>query len=114
MNVNTRTAASGIAARLLIHTGEGRCTAGTSVKSMLCRLCLLCMSVLQRGRKTALGVQVSDQAGHQIFVSASVDSLIELPLPPGTYHVVAQNGRVQRTYTMKLAPQAIVDLYLRP
>ena len=112
--MNTQTAALGNAARLLIHSGKERGAADTFIKSALSRLGSLCMLVSQRRDKTRLGVQVSDLAGHQIFASESVNCLIELPLPAGTYRVVAYHGKVQRTYTMKLEPQASVDLYLRP
>jgi hypothetical protein len=58
------------------------------------------------------GVQVQDLQGHEYFAADDARSLIDLPLPAGTYHVTLRQGELQRRYTVALAHGARFDLHL--
>lgn len=58
------------------------------------------------------GVHVQDLQGHEYFAADDAQSLIDLPLPAGTYHVTLRQGELQRRYTVALEHGARFDLHL--
>jgi hypothetical protein len=58
------------------------------------------------------GVRVEDLQGREYFAAADARPLIDLPLPPGTYHVTLRQGEQQRRYTVALEHSARFDLHL--
>ena len=50
--------------------------------------------------------------GHRLLTIHVLSPVIDAPLAAGTYQVTARLGKVQRGYTVALAPGAIFDLHL--
>jgi hypothetical protein len=64
-------------------------------------------------RRPVTRLEIDDLQGRRFFAAKDARSLIDVPLPAGTYHVTARLGSVHRCYTVKLEQGAHVDLYLR-
>ncbi len=98
-------------ARLLIHTGDA---VGTirSILALACRAMGLKHSL--RKDREPIQVFVEDMGGNRMLSLDDATSLIDLPLPPGTYQVTARHGNVRRGYTLTLARNTSFDLYLSP
>jgi hypothetical protein len=62
--------------------------------------------------KIPLSLQINNLQGCPVFTNANAGALTSLPLPAGTYHVMASWGCINRCYTLALAQGASFDLYL--
>jgi hypothetical protein len=100
-------------ARLLIHAGTVPGVGNRRFDRLLLQWCAWAAKAWRQRPSTPKGVYVDDLQGRQFFASEDAGSLIEVPLPAGTYHVSVRLGDVRRRYTVKLEHGSIVDLYLR-
>ncbi len=62
---------------------------------------------------TQLRLSIVDPQGNVMLASDNAGALLDVVLPPGTYQVIAQFGKVRRGYTLNLAQGTSFDLYLR-
>lgn len=99
-------------AHLLIHAHEGVLAGSDRFAWMLSRLRALAPAPWRRAAATPTGVRVEDLQGREYFAAEDAHSLIDLPLPAGTYHVTLRLGELQRRYTVALEHGARVDLHL--
>jgi hypothetical protein len=67
----------------------------------------------RNGQRAPLSLRIDNLKGLRVHAVDDAGPLIDVPLPPGTYHVTMQFGTVRRSYTMTLEPGASFDLYLR-
>jgi hypothetical protein len=96
-------------ARLLIHTGDA---IGT-IQSKLGLAFHAFGRMRMRGKdREPIQVFVEDMEGNRVLALDDAAPLIDLPLPPGTYQVMARQGKVRRGYTLKLERNSSFDLYL--
>jgi len=96
-------------ARLLVH-------AHVAGRQNLFRLALQRLLTVRREAPqvpSPMRVRVADLQGREVRCVDTTESLIELPLPAGTYDVTVTLGRLRRRYTMTLASGASCDLHLR-
>jgi hypothetical protein len=99
-------------ARLLIRAADGRRTEHGSLGHVLLRLRALAADHLQRRPAARAGVRIDSLQGCPCFAFEDVGSLIDVPLPAGTYHVTVVLGAMQRRYTVTLEHGATFDLRL--
>lgn len=95
--------------RLLIHAGYESPAHGTPMK--LAWRALLALYANCTAHRGPLSLQIDDLQGSKLLAVEDAAALTEVPLPAGTYHVIARRGRVRRRYTMTLE-QGTFDLYL--
>jgi hypothetical protein len=101
-------------ARLLIHAGGADPGPRThETESPLRRLRALYSAGPQHDTRATLRLQIDDLQGRRMLSLEDADPLVDIELPPGTYHVSAQLGDLRRGYTMTLGHGAPFDLYLR-
>lgn len=101
-------------ARLLIHAMGSTPCCSESFAGALRRLRCSLLDALRRHPPLSTGVRVDDLRGQPYFAAEDVHSLIDVPLPAGTYHVNVRLGDLQRRYTVTLEQGKSFDLYLRP
>ena len=66
-----------------------------------------------RGRSSAtVGLRIADLQGRHYFSASVLPSVIDLPLPAGTYHVTVSQGGQHRRYTVALEQGITFDLHL--
>ena len=107
-------ASQGIQARLLIHAGGSDLDPRTRIgDSPLRRLRALYSAGPQHDERATLRLQIDDLHGRRLLSLEDAGPLVDIELPPGTYHVTAQLGEVRRGYTMTLGEGQPFDLYLR-
>jgi hypothetical protein len=114
-HLNTRTLACTDApsvARLLIHAGEAAGGTGWSVESLIRRVRARCLDET-RNEQAPLGLEIHDLQGNRVLTLDTAGPLVDVALPPGTYHVTTQLGDVRRKYTVALEQGASFDLHLR-
>ncbi len=63
--------------------------------------------------RAPLKVEINDLQGCRVLAIDNAGSLIDVPLPAGTYHVTAHLGKLRRGYTMTLQQGESLDLHLR-
>lgn len=100
-------------AHLLIHAGTRPAVGQTRFQATLRRLRLLYPHDVRNTDSGLMRVQINDLQGQQVFGVESAETLLDIPLPAGTYHVIVQRGKVRRSYTMAIEPGTSFDLYLR-
>jgi hypothetical protein len=100
-------------ARLLIHATGGTNVGGGVLAGSLRRFLMPALEALRRRPPLPTCVRVDDLRGQQFFAADDVRSLVDVPLPAGTYHVNVRLGELQRRYTVTLQQGTTFDLYLR-
>lgn len=67
------------------------------------------------GRRTsaAMSLSVTDLGGHAVFNADRAEPVTVVPLPAGTYHVLARGSGIERRYTLALDSWATFDLYVK-
>jgi hypothetical protein len=95
-------------ARLRIHSESGLSAESGHLKSALQRLRRI---IATDDRSFAL--RISDERGCHVAAIDDAPPMNVLELPPGLYQVVARRGAASRSYTLKLAGGATIDLHLR-
>jgi hypothetical protein len=98
------------AARLLIHATDG--AGHWSLESLLRRLRAHWRAV-PADERAARRLEIHDLRGRRMLALDDAGPLVEVALPPGTYHVTARRGPVQRGYTVALEQGVSFDLHLR-
>ena len=99
-------------AHLLIHAHEGVRAGPGRFAWMSSRLRALAPDHRRSAAAARTGVRVEDLQGREYFAAEDARSLIDLPLPAGTYHVTLRLGELQRRYTVALEHGARFDLHL--
>jgi len=99
-------------ARLLIHAAGDVRAEQRTFDSLMQRLRLRDTGGPRSGR-LPLGLKIHDLHGLRVLALDDAGPLVDVALPPGTYHVTAQQGAVRRAYTITLEQGASFDLYLR-
>jgi hypothetical protein len=100
-------------ARLRIHAHADTRVRGGVLGWVWRRILALVSRAAGPHRLPVTRLEVDDLQGRQFFAATDASSLIDVPLPPGTYQVTARLGPVHRCYTVRLEQGARVDLYLR-
>jgi hypothetical protein len=98
-------------AHLLVHAGEPRRDAARP--SLWHRLARRVLRAPRPSARAPVHLSIDDLAGRRLLELDQVAPLLDIPLPPGTYHVTACQGPAMRRYTMTLAGTAAHDLHLR-
>lgn len=101
------------AARLLIHVEGARDANRRPLQSALRWLLALCSDRARVKERLLLDVQIDDLQGRRVLAIQGPGSLIDVPLPAGTYRVTANFGTVRRSYTLALEAGAPLELRLR-
>lgn len=57
-------------------------------------------------------LQIHDLRGHRRLALAEIGPLVDIALPPGTYHVTVERAGRQRRYTVTLVQGRASDLHL--
>lgn len=100
-------------ARLLVHATEGVGDGRSALPLFLSRL-RAWATAAKSGRPAApVGLRIADLQGRQYFTANELPSVIDLPLPAGTYHVTVSHGGQHRRYTVALEQGITFDLHLR-
>ena len=99
-------------ARLLIHATDERRLSATDFSEKVRRLLPWRSHGRLPGARAGLHLNITDARGFQVFALDDAGPLVDVPLPAGTYHVIARMGSVRRSYTMALDQGASVNLYL--
>lgn len=92
------------AARLLIHAPDVRCWGmGAALQCLWARV----------GRDAPPPeLQIHDLRGRRQLVLSEIGSLVDIALPPGTYHVTVDRVGRRRRYTVTLVRGGASDLHL--
>jgi hypothetical protein len=114
VTTHTLAGADGAAAsRLLIHAMGKNRRAHRSLDAFIERLRARVIDG-RRNVQTLLGLEIRDLEGHRVLALPDAGPLVDVTLPPGTYHVSTARGDTRRRYTVALEPGAFVELYLNP
>ncbi|HET7865090.1 MAG TPA: hypothetical protein VFL86_11865, partial [Burkholderiaceae bacterium] len=97
-------------AHLLIHAHEGVLARPGRFAWIPARLRALAPAHRRGASAARTKVRVEDLLGREYFAAEDARSLIDLPLPPGTYHVTLGLGELLRRYTVTLEHGARFDL----
>lgn len=100
------------ASRLLIHAAGADGRKGWSIDSFLQRLRARVMDGA-RSDRPFLALEIRDLEGHRLLALDDAGPLVDVALPPGTYHVTTAFGAARRSYTVALAQGTSFDLYTR-
>jgi hypothetical protein len=100
-------------ARLRIHAHGDTRVRGGVLGWVLRWIPALVSGTASPHRRPVTRLEIDDLQGRQFFAAKDARSVIDVPLPAGTYHVTAQLGCVHRCYTVTLEQGAHVDLCLR-
>jgi hypothetical protein len=112
MQIHTlASAASPSAARLLIHAVSDDGSASLTFESWIRRLREHVRDG-PHGAQALRVLEIRDLAGHRVLAIDDAGALVDVTLPPGTYHVSASLGGARRSYTVALEPGACFDLYV--
>ena len=114
-NVETPTRTESAApstAHLVIHADCGLATWRTHMRTTFWRFAVLLNTKNRSSKHRPFNVKIQDLHGQTIEEVNNAKSLIDLPLLPGTYHVKAQIGRIQRSFTLTLKKDMRFDLFL--
>jgi hypothetical protein len=99
-------------ARLLIHAHDDH-PQGRHADSPLQRLLALYPAGNRSTRREPLRLLIDTLEGETVLAVDDAGPLVDVSLPPGTYHVTAHLGDSHRGYTMRLDQGASFDLHLR-
>jgi hypothetical protein len=99
------------ASRLRIHSAGDDGLAATSVVTTLQRRVVRWLQGSRR-LQTRLSLTIHDLQGRCVFSLDDAGPMVDVTLPPGTYHVCAERGSVRRRYTIALEPGASFELNL--
>ncbi|MET0349035.1 MAG: hypothetical protein ABW067_04535 [Rhizobacter sp.] len=99
-------------ARLLIHAHDDH-PPGRHADSPLQRLLALYPSSARSAHREPLRLLIDTLEGETVLAVDDAGPLVDVSLPPGTYHVTAHLGDSHRGYTMRLDQGASFDLHLR-
>jgi len=99
-------------ARLLIHAHDDH-PPGRHADSPLQRLLALYPSGSRATQREPLRLLIDTLDGENVLAVDDAGPLVDVSLPPGTYHVTAHLGDSHRGYTMRLDQGASFDLHLR-
>lgn len=99
-------------ARLLIHAHDDH-PPGRHADSPLQRLLALYPSGNRSNRREPLRLLIDTLDGETVLTVDDAGPLVDVSLPPGTYHVTAHLGDAHRGYTMRLDQGESFDLHLR-
>ena len=99
-------------ARLLIHAHDDH-PPGRHADSPLQRLLALYPAGNRSTRREPLRLLIDTLEGETVLAVDDAGPLVDVSLPPGTYHVTAHLGDSHRGYTMRLDQGASFDLHLR-
>ncbi len=99
------------AARLLIHTGAERGAQEHGLAALLRRLRAWHAARPPHERQPA-ALEIHDLQGQRILAVREASPLVEVALPPGTYHVTTRVDGIHRRYTVTLEAGASFDLRL--
>lgn len=111
MDANALDGAHGTTSRLLIHACAD--AGGGSLPALLRRW----VARVWGGPHTGAALptlEIHDLLGRRLLTLTNGGALIDVVLPTGTYHVTEQTGENRRSYTVVLAQNATIDLYLQP
>lgn len=100
-------------ARLLIHVDTELTATKTRFQNTWERLRWIYSFDLGHTDLAPLKLRIKDLQGKSVFAIKSVEPLLDIPLPAGTYHIAAERGKVCRSYTMAIEPGTSFDLHLR-
>ena len=100
------------AAHLLIRVDGEHRSGCRSLQSPLRWLLEWCSRRARPTRRPLLDLRVDDALGRPVLAVQDPGSLIDLPLPSGTYHVSANLGRVRKSYTLALQAGTPFELHL--
>lgn len=99
------------AARLLIHTGLEREVSQPCLAALMGRL--RAFGRLRPGHESQVpGLEIHDLQGQRILAVRQPSPLVEVFLPPGTYHISSRVEGVCRRYTITLEAGSSVHLRL--
>lgn len=113
--MDTRTLASSdvcAASRLLIHAAGDDGSDGWSIDSIIQRMRAHVLGG-PRSKRALQALEIQDLQGHRVLALDDAGALLDVALPPGTYHVTTDLAGTRRRYTVALEQGASVDLYLR-
>ena len=99
-------------AHLVIHTECDLETWQSLVRANLSRWTALLNTRRHQEGHRPFNVQIRDLQGQPVEELVDAQSLIDVPLQPGTYHVTAQMGAIQRSFTLTLQKDVRFDLFL--
>ena len=99
-------------ARLLIHAHD-QPARGRLADSPLQRLIALYPSASRSAHREPLRLLIDKLDGENVLEVNDAGPLVDVSLPPGTYHVTAHLGDSHRGYTMRLDQGTSFDLHLR-
>ena len=100
------------ASRLLIHAAGDNGSDGWSVESFIHRMRAHVLDG-PRSERAPLALEIHDLEWHRVLALDDAPPLVDVALPPGTYHVTTNLAGKRRRYTIRLEPGASFDLYLR-
>jgi hypothetical protein len=100
------------ASRLLIHIASDCSSAAGSAVTFIRRLLAQRLQGPLRAR-VPLKLAIHDLQGRCTLALDDAGPLVDVTLPPGTYHVSTDHGGARRRYTVALEQGASFDLYLR-
>jgi hypothetical protein len=99
-------------ARLLIHAEHAEAPSRGHFVALLRPWRAWVASLLGQAPSAHADVHVDDLGGQQFYAAEDAQSLLEVPLPAGTYHVNIRLGDAKRRYTVTLEHGSTVNLYL--
>jgi hypothetical protein len=105
--------AADASSQLLIHTGSELGGGVWSVRSIIRRIHARMLDG-PTGIHAPLSLEILDLQGRHVLELAKASAVVDVALPPGTYHITADVAGRRRRYTVSLARGASYDLYLRP
>jgi hypothetical protein len=111
MDADTHAECPATRSRLLIHAcaGEARWSAAALWRRALARVRgSPCMDA------ALTTLEIRDLPGRRLLTLTNPDTLIDMVLPTGTYHVTALTGEDRRSYTVVLAQDATTEIHLVP
>lgn len=101
------------AARLLIHAEREVGALAWRAEALIQRMRAHVMGEPRLGH-AGLALEIHDLLGHKVLALNSAAALVDVALPPGTYHVTALLGGASRRYTVALERGQLFNLYLGP
>ncbi len=101
----------GLTGRVLLHLADPPPAVRRLVERCLPAL-LQRMAAARRGVATPAHLKVLDRQGHSLHEADANRALVELCLPPGTYHLHLLQGARHRCFTLALAAGQAVHLHV--
>jgi hypothetical protein len=100
------------AARLVTHAKAEHPGSDTNFASALQWLRALYSGGHKAGRGP-LHLQIADLKGNVVLARVDAGTLVDVPLPAGTYQITARFGAVRRDYMLTLQQGTSFDSYVR-